>query len=184
MKAKPGGTPKNDTNTSCTVTKIPKPPSTASKIFTKVFAVPARTRALDFSETDLQQMAKEENETIDTNEEEIDVIDGDQEIETTRNETLEDLTKDPFIAKMASLPNNPLDIPTCQWPSITTRDDALLAIRQLPSKTGYSFTIPGRASLGFSMSESNSTTEHSEIDTQLDRPLGIQLYPNSRIQTK
>ena len=142
------------------------------------------TQALDFSETDLQQMAEEENEMIDTNEEEIDIIDVDHEIETTRNETLEDLTKDPFIAKLASLPNNPLDIPTRQWPSITTRNDALLAIRQLPSKTGNSFTLPGRASLGFPMSESNPNTEHPENDTQLDKPLGIQLYPNSHIQTK
>ncbi len=129
------------------------------------------SQTLDFSDKDLQQMAEEENETIDTNEKEMDVIDVDQELQTSTDEPPEDLTKDPFIAKLASLPENPMDIPTRQWPSTTTPGDALLAIRQLPSKTGNTFTLPGRASLGFPIGESNPTAEDPENDTQLNRPL-------------
>ena len=65
-----------------------------------------------------------------------------------------------------------MDIPTSEWLSTTIRDDALLAILQLPSKTGNTFKLPGRASLGFPMSDSNPTVEHPEIDTQLGRALG------------
>ena len=143
----------------------------------------SESQALDFTEKDLQQMAEEENETIDTNEEEIDIIDIDQEIEKTADEPLEELTKDPFIAKLASLPENPMDIPTRQWTSTINRNDALQAIRQLPSKSGNKFTLPGRASLGFPISESNPTTEDAENDTQLDRPLGKNSYHNLIIPT-
>jgi hypothetical protein len=64
--------------------------------------------ALDITDTDPQQMAEKENETIDTNEEEMDINDVDQELETTANEPMEELTKDPFIAKLPSFPENPI----------------------------------------------------------------------------
>jgi hypothetical protein len=103
---------------------------------------------------------------------EIEIIDVNQELETTADEPLEELTKDPFITKLASLPENHMDIPTKQWRSTINCDDALQAIRQLPLKSGNKFTFTGRASLGFPMSESNPTTEDTENDTKLDRPLG------------
>jgi hypothetical protein len=133
----------------------------------------SESQTLDFTETNLKQIAEEENETIDTNEVEIiDIIDIDQELETTADQPLEELTKDPFITKLASLPENHMDIPTKQWRSTINCDDALQAIRQLPLKSGNKFTLTGRASLGFPMSESNPTTEDTENDTKLDRPLG------------
>ncbi|EFX67454.1 hypothetical protein DAPPUDRAFT_115443 [Daphnia pulex] len=75
-------------------------------------------------------MSEEENETIDTIEEEMDIIEVDQELETTADEPLEELTKDPFIAKLASFPENPMDIATRQSASTINHDDASLAILQ------------------------------------------------------
>ena len=127
--------------------------------------------SLEFSKPDLEDLVREEKESLEMNEEEVNVIDF-NEADENNVEAAQVLTDDPFFRALVSLTENPMDLPTRTWPPTTTHSDDMLAVPQLPSKSKQKFVLPGRASLGFSMDDSNPTPEHPHINTNLDKPFG------------
>ena len=61
------------------------------------------TQSLDFTDANLQQIAQEENEALDTNEEELNIIDIDSSSEEEKRNQTEDITNDPFIKNLPYL---------------------------------------------------------------------------------
>jgi mannose/fructose/N-acetylgalactosamine-specific phosphotransferase system component IIB len=125
--------------------------------------------SLEFSKPDIEDLVRQEKESLEINE--VNVIDF-NEADENNVEAAQVLTDDPYIRVLESLNENPMDLPTRTWPPTTTHYDAMLAVQQLPSKSKQKFVLPGRASLGFSMEESNPTPEHPDINTNLDKPFG------------
>jgi predicted nucleic acid-binding Zn-ribbon protein len=81
------------------------------------------SESLELSKPDIEDMVREEKETLDMNEEEVSVIDF-NEADDNKVEAAQVLTDDSFIQALESLKDNPMDLPTRTWPPTTTHFDA------------------------------------------------------------
>ena len=88
------------------------------------------TELLGFTEQDLQDLVEEENEVI--QDAAVDIIDMTEIEALDEEEENKLLPDDPFISRLATLTENPLDLSLRDWPSIISYQNAKTAVDSLP----------------------------------------------------
>ena len=114
----------------------------------------------------------EENKDEET--EALDLLDDDQKLH--QSSVMDDFrrcTDDPFVKKLISLNDNPLQINQTQSEKIVSIEDAIKAIKELP-RSGRPFQLPNRAKLGDFISDDTSSAD-SLNKTVLDQPIGTRI---------
>ena len=83
---------------------------------------------------------------------------------------------DPFIKKLDLIEDNHLKLQVRNWNQIVSVANAQTAIKLLEDNKKKGFCLPGRASLGTSIEDSNPQENNPEINTNFDAPFGIYYY--------
>ena len=90
------------------------------------------------------------------------------------------LSDDPLINKLDSLVENHMDLKVRNWHEIVSQRSAKAALDLITANKKKGFCLPGRASLGLSVEESNLPVDDPLMDTHLDTPIGKSLLIISR----
>lgn len=134
------------------------------------------TEDFDFTAEEINEIREQEN--IEENENAEEIIN----LENVDDELLIDtpLSDDPFINKLNLLEENHLDLQVRNWQEIVSRINAKAALDLITANKKKGFCLPGRASLGLSVEESNPPVDDPLMDTHLDTPIGKSLLIISR----
>ena len=126
------------------------------------------TAEVDFTAEEMNEIREQENIQENENAEEI------INLENLDDEVLIDapLSDDPLINKLDSLVENHMDLKVRNWHEIVSQRSAKAALDLITANKKKGFCLPGRASLGCSVEESNPPADDPLLDTHLDTPIG------------